>query len=578
MKGIIKISVLLFVCAVSVLIPAVHSESREISNPGHAVAAELPPIVDSSVKSVTIYSDRAMVVRSAKVALNKGTHDLVFDDLPPALRWDTVRAKGAENIRVTNLRIKSRPIARPDDPEIRKAQEKVEKWEDVLREIKDNMGILAKKTSFLDSIRLKAGENASGDLERKLDVENLEKVLNFLTGNYDSAADEKRRLDAENKKAGEELSAARRELKALQSKMSLSKVYAIVTVVAAEKTAGEIELNYIVGNACWYAEYDIRATIDVDDADIEYYGVIYQRSGEDWTNAQIMLTTARPALASKPPELRPRFLQIYQSRSKSSSAGGGKGRYRSQDGDGELQPGFEIAKRKLEEPAQSRVLMRAGLAVTYVLPGRETIPSSPEPYRTLISAVSLKPEKAFVSVPRLSDNVYLQAEFSNRTELAFLPGKANIFLGPDYIGTTSMPQAAPAEKFKINFGVDQQFKIKRERIKRFEEDLGKKKKRITYEYKITVQSFKDLPATVVLKDRIPVSTHESIEVKLLKTNVKPEHEINRKDKTYPAVVAFKEKGIIEWRLELAPDPEKKHLVGFSYKVEFPAGLRIFGLE
>jgi hypothetical protein len=115
-------------------------------------------------------------------------------------------------------------------------------------------------------------------------------------------------------------------------------------------------------------------------------------------------------------------------------------------------------------------------------------------------------------------------------------------------------------------------------VKRFEEDIGKKKKRITYEYKIALQSFKEKPVTLLLKDQIPVSTHEDIKVKLLKTSVQPEHENNRRDKNDPAVIAFREKGIIEWRLELAPNPEKEMVVAFSYEVEFPAGTAIGGLE
>jgi len=341
-----------------------------------------------------------------------------------------------------------------------------------------------------------------------------------------------------------------------------------VSVVAKEKTAGDIELSYAVRNASWYAEYDVRATSGTASADIEYYGVIRQQSGEDWKDAQIMLTTAQPALVGRLPELYPRYLRIYRPELESRKE---EERYFDRDSE-------DVAGLRPGTAPEVEVVERGGLAVTYVLPRKETIPSSREPHRTLISVATLEPEKTYLTIPRLSDKVYQQAEFTNDTKLAFLPGRANIYLGPDYIGTTVMPAVAPTGKFKINYGADQQFKVKRERVNRFEEDIGTKKKRITYEYKIFLQSFKDKPVTLLLQDQIPVSTHEDIEVKLLKTSVQPEHENNRRDKNHPAVIAFREKGIIEWRLELAPNPEEEMVVAFSYEVEFPAGAAIDGLE
>ncbi|MFH1549054.1 MAG: mucoidy inhibitor MuiA family protein [Planctomycetota bacterium] len=557
MKGFIKFAALVVACVFLLAAPATYGRNlHEPVMPGKA-----------AIKSVTVYPDRAMVVRSGGVQLDAGVHELVFEDLPPAILRDSVRAKGTDKIRVTDVKMKSIPLARPDDPAVREAQKKVEGLEKQMRTLQDDIAVLVKKAEFLESIKLRAGQQAS---ESKIDVNALKQLMEIYEGGYREVIEKKRELDFAMKEVKEELDAARRELQALQSRMSLTKLNAVVSVVAEEKAAGEIELSYTVGNASWYAEYDVRATSDTASADIEYYGVIRQQSGEDWKDAQIMLTTAQPALVGRLPELYPRYLRIYRPEFS-------KGAKSSEDFRGGVEDEVGVAGGPRSAP-QVEIIERAGLAVTYVLPRKETIPSSREPHRTLISVATLKPEKTYITVPRLTDKVYQQAEFANNTKLAFLPGRANIYLGPDYIGTTVMPAVAPTGKFKINYGADQQFKVKRERVNRFEEDIGTKKKRITYEYKIALQSFKEKPVTLLLQDQIPVSTHEDIKVKLLKTSVQPEHENNRRDKNHPAVIAFREKGIIEWRLELAPNPEKEMVVAFSYEVEFPAGAVIDGLE
>jgi uncharacterized protein (TIGR02231 family) len=433
MKNFIKFAALVVACVVLFAAPATYGRNlHEPVMPGKA-----------AIKSVTVYPDRAMVVRSGKVQLGAGVHELVFKDLPPAILRDSVRAKGTDKIRVTDVKIKSIPLAKPDDPAVKKAQKKVEDLEKQLRTLQDEVAVLVKKAAFLDSIKLKTGKQTS---ENKIDVNALKQLMEIYEGGYREVIEKKRELDFAMKEVKEKLDAARRELRALQSKMSLTKLNAVVTVVAKEKAAGEIELSYTVGRASWYAEYDVRATSDTASADIEYYGVIRQQSGEDWMGAQIMLTTAQPALVGRLPELYPRYLRIYRPEFRGAK-----------DRDESLgvvaEEAFGVDARPAGAP-KLRIIERAGLAVTYVLPRKETIPSSREPHRTLISVATLKPEKTYITVPRLSGKVYQQAEFTNNTKLAFLPGRANIYLGPDYIGTTIMPAVAPTGKFKINYGAD----------------------------------------------------------------------------------------------------------------------------
>lgn len=57
--------------------------------------------VDSTIESVTVYEDRAMVRRVAELALEKGEQVIRFEGLPASLMENSVRASGRGSAAVT---------------------------------------------------------------------------------------------------------------------------------------------------------------------------------------------------------------------------------------------------------------------------------------------------------------------------------------------------------------------------------------------------------------------------------------------------------------------------------------------
>lgn len=85
--------------------------------------------------------------------------------------------------------------------------------------------------------------------------------------------------------------------------------------------------------------------------------------------------------------------------------------------------------------------------------------------------------------------------------------------------------------------------------------------RVTYQYKIIIENFKNEKITVNLHESLPVSRNSELKVKLEKTN--PEH------------MLMNEKGVIIW--ELALEPKAKKEVLFDFSVEYPKDKIVTGL-
>lgn len=69
-----------------------------------------------------------------------------------------------------------------------------------------------------------------------------------------------------------------------------------VSVLVEVTGAGEVELlvSYVVRKAAWKPAYDVRVSTDDRQLQLVYYGEVRQSTGEDWTDAEVSLSTAQP--------------------------------------------------------------------------------------------------------------------------------------------------------------------------------------------------------------------------------------------------------------------------------------------
>jgi uncharacterized protein (TIGR02231 family) len=516
--------------------------------------------------------DRAAVTRLAQLNLEEGAYNLIFDKLPANVVWDSVRARGTEKVRVVNMSVKREHILQPDDPQIMELDKQLKDLQAKLAEFNDNLAALAKKEALLDSIRMRTGEKASQQLEGDIDTAKLAAVMDFLDKSYKDLATQRRELNKSVADTQRDIDLINRQIADLRSKSSIENIKAVVTVVVSEKTSEPISLDYVVPGATWGAEYDLRASAKEESAELSYFGVIRQQTGEDWKDVQLLLSTASPDIAIIPPTLRIWNIGIAQPAPAPKVSGGDY--TRPAYGDVSMEA-LEISKRSASNAyILNADSARAGVAVTYAISRRESVVSGLEPHRTIIALREISPKNTFITIPRLEEKAYLQAEIVNNTPFTLLPGKMSIFFGADYVGSTPIGAVAPMQTFKVNFGQDQNIKVKRARTKKFEESTGitGKYRKITYEYKITLENFKPADVTVRVLDQMPVSTDERIVVKLISSN-------------FPTIIADEPKatenknaGILEWRAKLPADPKRKNEIVYSYSIEYPKDLSIAGEE
>jgi uncharacterized protein (TIGR02231 family) len=280
-----------------------------------------------------------------------------------------------------------------------------------------------------------------------------------------------------------------------------------------------LTLGYLVRNANWSPRYDVRGDLEGKKISLEYGAEIVQKTGEDWSDVTLVLSTAQPAQSANPPSIGPVYVDVFnpppppvaksrgsRSRNAPAAAGGGgaEGMYYAESADSMV--GSAMMNAQVDG---------GGSSVTFTLPRRVTVKTNSESaQRTRIADFETSGDFRFVAIPVLTDQVYLRGRFKNTSDYQLLPGQAGIFMSGDYVGPTSLSGTSPGSEIEIFFGADPSMKATRTMLAKNTGETGVFGGWLTtrYQFVIKIDNGSGRAADLELWDRRPISRSEEIEV------------------------------------------------------------------
>jgi uncharacterized protein (TIGR02231 family) len=542
---------------------------------GPACAAEQK--VESKISGVTVYADRALVTRTAAVKLAPGEHSLEFSGLPAGLSEDSVSAAiRSGSAKILGLELRRQFLGEPQDEKIKALQKEIEKLTDQQRQLGNRSDVDRKQLEFADKIQIYQIDKVSKDLATKeTKIEEWKGVLKFLDDTRTERMKSLFDTDVELRELNRQLRVKQAELNQLMSFRPTEARSVIVSVTAKEAAEVALDVRYIIPGAKWEPMYDARADADSKEVELTYYGTVHQRTGEDWKNVEVALSTAHPNVGAHLADLQPVYLSPGSVLGALRPAGGPMG------GKRDVKDQWGLSQRlamnapapppPVKAPAQEALdedkaketgggwetaaLENRGTSAIYKVSRPQTIPSGERPQRVTVSVDKFKADLVYVTRPKLQPFAYLKALTRNTTENQLLGGQINVFLRGDFIGQSQMEPVAPKQEFPVYLGIDERIKVKREQlVDKTRESLWGKKLVLAMSYRITVENYTGAPQTVFVYDQIPVSQDAGIEVRSFKSEVKPSQ-------------MKQEKGEIQWKLEMKPS--EKQIIEFGYEVVFP---------
>jgi uncharacterized protein (TIGR02231 family) len=536
------------------------------------ISLEMEPIeANSTITDVTLYRSRAAITRTAILDLQTGGYTLFFRDLPSSAYLDSVQASVGESAKLLSVDTSSRPRTEDNSEIIKEISAEIEDVEKQIDTLNAGQDSLALQITMLKTLI----EQASNAKEGPVDLDALENQLEFIGTKMTSLTVDK----TTNEKALKELKKTLQNLRQRKQNLSVNRgtqLNAVVDIGVTQPGKVQVQLTYLVNNASWQPTYSIRAKNSGEKITVEYDAELWQRTGENWTDVAMTLSTAQPQQSTTPPMPSPWFVDVYvppppTSAGPSGIGGSYSGKARNRDALHMRRAGREMEEMVfmdaavVEAASASVTVNNDGPAVSFTLPRTITVPSNREDKQTTsLGAFETEAEMFHVAVPMLTDSTFIRSNVTNTSEYILLPGQASIFHGSDYVGKTSLPTIAPNETFPLDLGIDPVVTATRVLLEKEATTTGLfgSGKQTQYEYRVTISNGHAEAVEVRLWDRYPVSRNEEIEITLkdlsspLSTNQKYVDSekpmgLLRWDLTIPAQSTGDASFVLSWRVEVA---------------------------
>ncbi|MEB3221977.1 MAG: mucoidy inhibitor MuiA family protein [Candidatus Sericytochromatia bacterium] len=544
--------------------------------PGATAASTRVLDAAGRIVGVTVYPDRAVVRREAELDLAAGEYRVAFTRLPRELDANALRVSGEGTARVllhgSDVRVEA--VGSPPHARVAELEKRLAALGDRDRALADQRAVHQRQLDTVVETSDKAAGGLAGQLSAgKANVETWKGLLSFLEARQAGQAKAIQVIDRQRRDIAKELDRVRAELNRLRGfrKEEFSRIEVLVEVLQAGKLTLDVE--YGLDEASWSPSHDARLDARGNALEWRSYGVVRQSTGEDWRGVALTLSTARPAAGSTPPEPVRWFLSKYLPYPESammapSGAAPAPGRRpRASAKVAELGAREELSDGAPRVRANEAVAVASnqGTSVALDIPRAVDVPSDGQPHQVPIGSIAMKAETSYRVVPRVTTDAFLEMKATHPGPWPLLPGPVKAFVGRDHVGTVGLGQeVSPTQSFTLPMGVDRSIAVKRARLSKRTGTDGLLQKRgfASYRYEVLVTNYKALPQAVRVVESIPQTSEEEVTVTLQQVT--------------PTPLADQPPGQVAWQLQVQPGEKKT--IGWGYRVEWPAEVRITGLE
>ena len=545
-----------------------------------AQAAEIK--ADSTINSVTVYPNSAKVTRLSEIMLSPGANDIVINNLPINLNVNSLRVSGDATGEVSLgnvelIRNIKHDLVQENERSIRKQIETLKENRKVIEDA------LTRNQSQLEYIhKMVLGNNEQRPLDKKeesgsytrLPLEQWMQAWQTLESATAAAQEKIRSSQKSLKQNDNELNALNRELNLVavnQRETRSAKLH----IEAQEATKLTLRLTYQINGAHWSPVYDADLNTQSGKIELKTLAQISQRTGEDWDNTAITLSTLRPSAGTQLPTLNTwaiDFMPDFIAGAAMSDSAfieaeetvvNKKQKARLEQTRRMVAKPAPKPRRKISRP-QSQVIT-TNFSAEYKVPGKISLKSGSNKQRFSLSAQAYEATIHLASAPRFDPRAMILATTKYQGETPLLAGNLSLYRDGSFVGKTQLSQKQSGEELKLAFGEDDKVKVKflpDPDKKRNDGILFNKKKVVERHYKVSIINNHDKAFKISLFDTIPVASNE--EIKVVKTGDAPtKQKVDDK------------KGVLSWERTLSP--QKEVTVKYGYTVSYPEDKTIPGL-
>lgn len=523
------------------------------------LSAQQVKTVDSRISHVTVFLNKAQIERVIKTRVEAGKTDLIVTGLTSQLDPQSIQVAGKGNFVILGITHQQNYLSELNVPaSLRILKDSLEYLQKQIALEQSQKEILNKEEQMLLSNQKIGGTN------QNLTVAELKGMADFYRVRLGEIVTTRMKHDDKIKKINERVVKLQRQIQEQNELYARNTSEIVISISADAASAADLQVNYIVANAGWYPQYDLRAINTKSPVQLNYKANVYQSTGEEWKNVKLKLSTANPSEGGLKPELYTWYLNfeepVLYKRLKGRAAGV------------MLESAAPaMAKDKAEEDAEALNevtttadyvnTIQTSLNAVFDIALPYTVASSSKPTLVDISKHDLKATYQYSVAPKLDADAFLMAQVVDWEQLSLLPGEANVFFEGTFVAKTYLDPNNIKDTLAVSLGRDKRIVVKREKLKDYNsrKTIGSNQ-RESFAFEISVRNTKNEAIKIVVEDQLPVSQNSQIEV----------------TSTDAGGAGYnKNTGKLMWELNVQPNETKK--VTYKFEVKYPKGKIIPGL-
>ena len=495
--------------------------------------------VNSKITEITLFSNSSEITRESSAEISKGVTTLKFSKLSGNIVKNSIQFIADNNLTILSVSLRDNFLTGSESSEdLMRLEKRLTETEEKITAEKTSISVINEDLDFLRANRQISGGNSS------LTITSLQQLSEFYSGKIASL----KQKELLKTKALNELISIKDSIQRQIGIMKSGEIKAageIIVKVSSPKSAlYKLKLSYLTENASWRPVYDIRSESTDKPVKLNYKAIVSQRTGENWENVTLRLSSSNPRSSGVLPILEPYYIRYPQFRSMNDAlmleevivASG--------------------AKKEMVAPPVAyspSVINEKQTSIEFEAVNKYTINSDGESYTVDLGSYEMPAIYNYYAVPKLDKDAFLVARIPDREKYTLLSGEASIFFEGRFVGTTFIDTENYSDTLELSFGRDPGISVIREQTtdftsKRF---IGTKREDESG-WKIVVRNNKNVAIDIKIKDQLPLSSNEEIEV-----NAQNISGGNLDPLT----------GEIRWRFSLLPAANKQ--IDLNYIIKYP---------
>ncbi|WP_422860013.1 mucoidy inhibitor MuiA family protein [Flagellimonas sp. S174] len=261
--------------------------------------------VPSKIKEVTVYLSGAQIHRKAKCTLKAGKNELVFTGLSAKIDESSLQISGLGSASILSMSYDLDYLSELE------GNPKVKDWENQIVSLQHEIALyknliigLEEEEKIITTNRVVSSENQA------LDLTKIKEIGTYYRERITAIKNEIFQTNLKINEANLEIGNLRKQLQEVNNASETEQGELTLILDAPLHMNLELSLSYLVSDAGWIPNYDIKSEKLNAPIKLAYKAHVYQKTGNHWDNVNITLSAGNPNVNVTKPDLGTQYLNF----------------------------------------------------------------------------------------------------------------------------------------------------------------------------------------------------------------------------------------------------------------------------